>query len=74
MGRRSGRWFGGRSGVAEPTAVVIGSSMAGLFAAAALARSGVAVTVLERTGCRSDPRVDEASPRTLRPTSCCIAA
>jgi flavin-dependent dehydrogenase len=48
MGRRSGRWFGRRSGVAEPTAVVIGASMAGLCAAAALARSGVAVTVLER--------------------------
>ena len=48
MGRRSGRWFGRRSGVAEPTAVVIGASMAGRCAAAALARSGVAVTVLER--------------------------
>ena len=57
----------GRDGIErtddQPAAAVIGASMAGIFAAAALARSGFTVTVLERDRLPSAPRGRRGVPQ-----------
>jgi flavin-dependent dehydrogenase len=63
MGRRSRRGAVGRGAEAECTAVVIGASMAGLFAAAALATHGWTVQVLERDDLSIDPEHRRGIPQ-----------
>jgi 2-polyprenyl-6-methoxyphenol hydroxylase-like FAD-dependent oxidoreductase len=51
------------SRLGDRTAVVIGASLAGLFAAAAAARSGYAVTLLERDRLAEDPTARKGVPQ-----------
>lgn len=63
MGRRSRRGPVGGRDAGERTAVVIGASMAGLFAAAALATNGWTVQVLERDDLPVDPEHRRGIPQ-----------
>ena len=57
----------------RPTVVVVGASLAGLLAAAAAARAGRSVTVLERDALTGRPARAGAWPRAPSRTCCCTA-